>query len=138
MENIRSLYRKGSPDYFAVLYLDAATDIDFALMEKETDFQAVHELQEILEQYHINDDNISASQGYPFDYVTLYHAFSKTSEKTFRDIYDMDLEIQLLSQELRDIRMLSREKLEMLKRFCLEARREYCAYRETGIHRLVA
>lgn len=113
---------------WAYVTCNAAIEIDNYILGKRTDFYSTNLLTELLRRNMIPGKDID---GVMLDLSpnisNLIYAISKDSDKKLVEYDDFTLEMRLLYSELTHLESLPKERLENLRKFCVELSGQYLA-----------
>jgi len=106
----------------------AAIEIDNYLKKKKTGLSSVKEFTKIIQDNLISDSDTFLTMP-DFPYLALAKAMRKDSNKEIRYVSELALEMRLFYSELSDLEGLSKDRLENLRNFCVEASKSFLAER---------
>lgn len=114
---------RNSPLYLTRLTLEAATELDNYLLNRNYDFSHVQEFAGILKEYQLKDSD-SALTGPNFPYLPLWRIFRENSEKEIRQMSELALEMRLFRYELEDVQF-NFKRLKKLRSLLCSLSREF-------------
>ena len=109
---------------YPMLALEAAIGIDMYLKGKQNKYQK--ELEQLADEL----DSVSKTEMSPIQltmFAELIYGQDRESHKG-KNIKEVNLQIRLLSKDLSDMTVLSKEKQEFLKQTCIELSNQFSRY----------